>query len=315
MTRPGSAGSRARPATLSFRTEPAVRDLQTKVRCAAAGRRNRRVDPRFEWLCARDSSITNCASVVQYDSQQPVCADCRAREALRLQLSDLLCSETSRAAVEPLLRPSAQCRLLLPFAVGDYTDSIRVFITRPMSASCSTRCTLASKLQVRPDWISWSCLIGPTIRRSSRPREWSTSVRRETTPSFGPSRQLDYELELGLWIGSGNPQGKPIPIAEADDHIAGFVFSTTGLPATFRPGVPAAGPFPCEELPFNDFCLGDHARSARAVSHRSTRAAGRRSTPPGVSLEYRRPIRWRARNRARSQYSNSTHAQRWLAPP
>src|SRR6201999_4181696 len=41
-------------------------------------------------------------------------------------------------------------------------------------------------------------------------------------PSFGPSRNLDYELELGVWIGPGNALGDPIPVAEAASHIAGF---------------------------------------------------------------------------------------------
>src|SRR5207253_7097007 len=39
---------------------------------------------------------------------------------------------------------------------------------------------------------------------------------------FGPSRSLDYELELGVWIGPGNALGEPIPIADAVNHIAGF---------------------------------------------------------------------------------------------
>jgi len=41
-------------------------------------------------------------------------------------------------------------------------------------------------------------------------------------PTFGPSGRLDYELELGIWIGQGNALGKPIPIDEADRHVAGF---------------------------------------------------------------------------------------------
>src|SRR5205823_2935069 len=44
----------------------------------------------------------------------------------------------------------------------------------------------------------------------------------EAVPSFGPSRSLDYELELGVWIGPGNALGKPIAIAQAANHIAGF---------------------------------------------------------------------------------------------
>ena len=48
--------------------------------------------------------------------------------------------------------------------------------------------------------------------------------RRQTraAPTFGPSRRLDYELELGIWIGPGNELGEPIPIGEADEHVAGF---------------------------------------------------------------------------------------------
>ena len=41
-------------------------------------------------------------------------------------------------------------------------------------------------------------------------------------PSFGPSERLDYELELGVWIGPGNALGEPIPIGEAGEHVAGF---------------------------------------------------------------------------------------------
>jgi fumarylacetoacetase len=50
----------------------------------------------------------------------------------------------------------------------------------------------------------------------------SAHPRARRFPSFGPSRNLDYELELGVWIGPGNPLGTPIAIAEAGDHIAGF---------------------------------------------------------------------------------------------
>jgi fumarylacetoacetase len=41
-------------------------------------------------------------------------------------------------------------------------------------------------------------------------------------PEYGPSRRLDYELELGIWIGRGNDLGQPIPIGEARNHIAGY---------------------------------------------------------------------------------------------
>jgi len=44
---------------------------------------------------------------------------------------------------------------------------------------------------------------------------------RDSAPSYGPCRNLDYELERGVWIGPGNELGTPIPIAEASQHIAG----------------------------------------------------------------------------------------------
>ncbi|MNJ52277.1 Ureidoglycolate lyase [compost metagenome] len=44
----------------------------------------------------------------------------------------------------------------------------------------------------------------------------------QSEPSFGPCARLDYELELGIWIGQGNDMGDSIPVAEAAEHIAGF---------------------------------------------------------------------------------------------
>ncbi|MBL8233460.1 MAG: fumarylacetoacetate hydrolase family protein, partial [Bryobacterales bacterium] len=39
---------------------------------------------------------------------------------------------------------------------------------------------------------------------------------------FGPTCELDYELEIGAWLGPGNAMGTPIPIDEAEDHLAGI---------------------------------------------------------------------------------------------
>jgi fumarylacetoacetase len=45
----------------------------------------------------------------------------------------------------------------------------------------------------------------------------------EDSPIFGPSKQLDIELEMGWFIGPGNEQGKPVAIADAEDQIFGLV--------------------------------------------------------------------------------------------
>jgi fumarylacetoacetase len=57
----------------------------------------------------------------------------------------------------------------------------------------------------------------PVRRPSGQTREESTAP-----PTFGPSRRLDYELEVGAIIGSGNSLGEPIAIAAAEEHVAGL---------------------------------------------------------------------------------------------
>jgi fumarylacetoacetase len=59
---------------------------------------------------------------------------------------------------------------------------------------------------------------GTDVRRPEGQRKPAN----EAVPTVGPCRNLDYELELGVWIGPGNELGHPIPIAESRRHIAGF---------------------------------------------------------------------------------------------
>ncbi len=145
------------------------------------------------------------------------------RVALRRRLSKLLTADTHRAALKPLLHPAADCTMHLPCAIGDYTD----FYAGIHHAENVGR-------QFRPDqpllpnyqWVP----IGYHGRASSV-RPSGVPVRRPSgqrkapdadAPSFGPSQRLDYELELGVWIGRGNALGEPIPIGGASEHIAGF---------------------------------------------------------------------------------------------
>ena len=61
---------------------------------------------------------------------------------------------------------------------------------------------------------------GTDVRRPLRPDASRTTP---PAPTFGPSRSLDFELEMGFFIGPGNALGQPIPIAEAAEHIFGMV--------------------------------------------------------------------------------------------
>ena len=59
---------------------------------------------------------------------------------------------------------------------------------------------------------------GEPIRRPNG----QTKAPAETQPTFGPARSMDYELEVGMFIGAGNALRQSIPIAEAEDHIFGL---------------------------------------------------------------------------------------------
>ena len=105
--------------------------------------------------------------------------------------------------------------------------------TTPISTSASTTRPTSARL-FRPDnplLPNYKYVPIGYHGRASSVRPSGTPVRRpngqrkppgEAEPSFGPSERLDYELELGVWIGPGNELGRPIPITEAAEHIAGF---------------------------------------------------------------------------------------------
>ena len=144
-----------------------------------------------------------------------------ARLQLRQTLSALL---DENATPRPQwLREIAECVLHLPARIGDYTD----FFAGIHHATNTGR-------QFRPDnpllpnykyvpvayhgRASSVIVSGQGVRRPNGQRKPAS----ETVPSFGASRNLDYELELGIWVGPGNALGEPIAIAEAGEHIAGF---------------------------------------------------------------------------------------------
>jgi fumarylacetoacetase len=151
-----------------------------------------------------------------------------ARVALRRRLGDILDADgRNRAKVEALrsrlIHHADDCRLELPAAIGDYTDFFagihhatnagRLF--RPDNPLLPNYKYVPIGYHGRASSIAVS---GATLRRPSGQRKPAT----ETVPTFGPSRSLDYELELGVWIGPGNELGTPVAIADAASHIAGF---------------------------------------------------------------------------------------------
>ena len=146
------------------------------------------------------------------------------RRALRMRLSELLaqgCPE--QGSVEPCLHDAAACTLHLPAHIGDYTD-FYVGIHHATNVG----------KQFRPDnplLPNYKYVPIGYHGRASSIRPSGVPVRRPKgqvkppdapVPSFGPSQRLDYELELGIWIGPGNALGESIPISEAAEHVAGY---------------------------------------------------------------------------------------------
>jgi fumarylacetoacetase len=149
-----------------------------------------------------------------------------AWNALRRRITELLAESAdadTRRRVAAMLVAQRDVEMQLPAEIGDYTDFYA-------SIHHATR---VGKL-FRPD----NPLL-PNYRyvpigyhgRASSMVVSGSEVRRPCgqskpphclEPSFGSSRSLDYELEVGAFIGAGNALGEPIPMDEAERHIFGL---------------------------------------------------------------------------------------------
>ena len=145
------------------------------------------------------------------------------RTALRHALSRLLAVGGPEEHLAPLLHDAAQCAMHLPCVIGDYTD----FYVGIHHATNIGK-------QFRPDnplLPNYKHIPIGYHGRASSVRASGTPVRRPNgqtkaadavAPVFGPCRRLDYELELGVWVGPGNALGEPVPVGDACEHIAGY---------------------------------------------------------------------------------------------
>jgi len=141
------------------------------------------------------------------------------RKAMSASLSDLAC----QAAVEPALHPMETCELHLPASIGDYTDFyVGIHHATHVGQLFRPDNPLLPNYKYVPiGYHGRASSIRPSGIPVVRP-VGQTKGPQDSEPRFGPTRRLDYELELGLWIGEGNELGEPIPIGQAADHIAGF---------------------------------------------------------------------------------------------
>jgi len=181
----------------------------------------RRASARSTWSdAARDALVP----LAQGDLNAFMARSHADRSAIRAALSQALRDGSEQtSSLRSCLVAQSQAEMSVPCSVGDYTD----FYTGIHHA------TAVGKL-FRPDqpllpnykWVP----IGYHGRSSSLrasghrfPRPLGQFKTEAAEPQFGPCRRLDYELEVGALIGSGNELGEPIAIAQAEDHLFGLV--------------------------------------------------------------------------------------------
>jgi fumarylacetoacetase len=148
--------------------------------------------------------------------------------ALRRALSELLGAEPQglekrRRDLSPHLVPLADAELMLPTAIGDYTD----FFTSIYHATNAGRAFRPNNpLSPNFKWMpiayhgraSSVVVSGTDFKRP----QGQTRPGNAETPSYGASRALDFEIELGFYIGAGNKLGEPIQASRAEEHVFGF---------------------------------------------------------------------------------------------
>jgi len=145
--------------------------------------------------------------------------------ALRARLMALLGKGAAeQSKVEPLLVPMSDADLHMPFAVSEYTD-----FYAGMQHAKNMGAILRGSPDLPANWLHIP--IGYNGRASSvvvsgtdlhRPNGQTKAPDAEM-PSFGPSKRLDIELEMGAIVGTGSELGQPITVDEADAMIFGYV--------------------------------------------------------------------------------------------
>lgn len=146
-----------------------------------------------------------------------------ARELRRAVHAALRADSPDQQRLASYLVPMARADMLLPCAIGDYTD---FYASIHHATNVGSMFRPEQPLMPNYKWVP----VGYHGRASSIVPS-GTPVRRPMgqlkddaapAPVLAPTRALDYECEVGAWVGPGNPLGEPIPIADAEAHLFGL---------------------------------------------------------------------------------------------
>ncbi len=151
-----------------------------------------------------------------------------ARRTLRGTLSQMLTDPNSALAMNSdwqarTLRPQSSVALELPAEIGDYTDFYAsVFhATNVGSMFRPDNPLLPNYKHIPIGYHGRASSIVPSGTPIRRPSGQLPPAGEGASPTWGPSQNLDYELELGFWVGQGNRIGEPIPLSTAEAHLFG----------------------------------------------------------------------------------------------
>ncbi|PWA36687.1 fumarylacetoacetase [Artemisia annua] len=142
----------------------------------------------------------------------------------KLLSSDEPALQNNASLRQKALLPMDEVEMLLPVVIGDYTD---FFSSEHHTKNCGL--IFRGTDTINPNWFQLP--IAYHGRASSivisgtdiiRPRGQGHPAG-DSPPYFGPSRKLDFELEMAAVVGPGNELGKPIDVNDAADHIFGVV--------------------------------------------------------------------------------------------
>ncbi|MDQ2909028.1 MAG: fumarylacetoacetase [Candidatus Eremiobacteraeota bacterium] len=179
------------------------------------------------WAGLFDAALPDARSALCAANLNPLLSrGAVAWHAVRARLKALLCDgndEIADARLTQALIARRDVRLVLPFAVGDYVD----FYSSLEHATNLGRILRPGGEPLLPNWrwlpIGYHGRAGTVVCSGTpivRPRG-QTKTPTAGAPSFGPTRMLDFELELGFVTGDGPALGASITPERAHDYIFG----------------------------------------------------------------------------------------------
>lgn len=147
------------------------------------------------------------------------------KRQLRGRLVEILSSTdiSVQQSVERCLEPAEKCNFSF-YPVRDYTDFYASIYhaTNVGSMFRPDNPLLPNYKHIPIGYHGRASSIVPSGAPIRRPNGQQAPATDDGSPTFGPCKMLDYEMELGAVIARGNTLGHPIPIADAEDHILGL---------------------------------------------------------------------------------------------